>query len=95
METSSGFKSDIEKLILAVKTDIERVFTSRFSTIEKKLLEIEKSRQFQAAQYESFRAQVGNVLRIHSELKTENETLLRKIKDMEKKDEQRAKSVVN
>ena len=75
-----------------MKTDIERVFALRFTKLETKLLDIDKSQQFQADQYESFWVQVGKFLRINTELKAENENLVRRIYELEKKDEQRAKS---
>ncbi|MCP4484708.1 MAG: hypothetical protein GY823_09135 [Flavobacteriaceae bacterium] len=99
-EKLNAFKLDIENKIAttseSLKADIvnvEKAVSSRFLTIEKKLLDIEKAQDFQATQYESFRKQVGTVLRINTELKAENEHLCKRIKDLELKDRKLMKSI--
>ena len=76
-----------------VKTEIENTLGSRLTNIEKKLVDIENSQQFQADQYETFRTQVGNLMRENIELKKENESLASRIIKLEKKDNQRAKTI--
>ena len=86
----NSFKAEIEK---SIEEKINKAFASQFKAINIKLQEIEKAQQFQSEQYESFRLQVGNVLRINTELKDENEQLLKRIRDVEKKDLQRQKAL--
>ena len=76
-----------------VKTEIENTLGSRLTNIEKKLVDIENSQQFQAEQYETFRTQVGNLMHENIELKKENESLASRIIKLEKKDDQRAKTM--
>ena len=61
--------------------------------VDAKLVGIEKSQQFLADQYETFRAQVGHVLKSNVDLKSENEKLATRIKDLEKKDKIRSKTI--
>ena len=86
----NSFKAEIEK---SIEEKINKAFASQFKAINLKLQEIEKAQQFQSEQYESLRLQVGNVLRINTELKDENEQLLKRIRDVEKKDLQRQKAL--
>ena len=76
-----------------VKKEIENTLGSRLTNIEKKLVDIENSQQFQADQYKTFRTQVGNLMRENIELKKENESLAFRIIKLEKKDDQRAKTI--
>ncbi len=70
----NSFKAEIEK---SIEENINKAFASQFKAINIKLQEIEKAQQIQSEQYESFILQVGNVLRINTELKDENELLLK------------------
>ncbi|MCP4883698.1 MAG: hypothetical protein GY908_07895 [Flavobacteriales bacterium] len=65
----NSFKAEIEK---SIKEKIDKAFASQFKAINIKLQEIEKAQLFQSQQYENFRLQVGNVLRVNTELKYEN-----------------------
>ncbi len=62
----NSFKAEIEK---SIKEKIDKALASKFKAIDIKLQEIEKAQQFQSQQYESFRLQVGNVLRVNQNLK--------------------------
>ena len=75
-----------------VKQEIKNLVTS-VSDINKKLGEIEGAQQFQSEQYDSFRNQIGHVLRINTELKNENEKLNLRIRDLERKDQQHTKAI--
>ena len=76
-----------------VKTKIENTLGSRLTKIEKKLVDIENSQQFQADQYKTFRTQVGNLMRENNDLKKENGILASRIMKLEKKDDQRVKAI--
>ena len=88
-----SFKSDLEGISKStVKQEIKNLVTS-VSDRNKKLAEIERAQQFQSEQYDSFQNQIGHVLRINTELKRENEELNLRIRDLERKDQQRTKAI--
>ncbi len=80
-EKLSAFKMDIENSFVqfqaTIRSEVENTVSPSLKPIEKRLIEIGKAQQFQADQYESFRTQVGTVLRVNSELKAENEQFLK------------------
>ncbi len=84
-EKFKAFKLDIDTSIAEIKVSIENAFATRFTAVEKKLADIEKAQQFQSDQYETFRKQIGYVLKSNTDLKAENELLNNKIKDIEEK----------
>eukprot|EP00794_Sanderia_malayensis_P001027 gene1027-350_t len=86
----ASFKAEIE---ITIKENIDKAFASQYSKINKRLQDIEKAQQFQSDQYESFKEQIGGILRVNTELKNENEHLLKRIRDLEKKDQQRSKAI--
>ncbi len=96
-EKLNEFKKVMENMLsgfqVQMKAEIKAFFSERLESMEGKLAEIEKAQQFQSDQYDSFRVQVGNVLRVNTELKNENEQLLRRIRDLEKRDKQRVKAI--
>ncbi len=85
-------KTTLSIIKSAVEQEIENLVTS-VSDINKKLAEIERAQQFQSEQYDSFRNQIGHVLRINTELKNENEKLSLRIRDLQRKDQQRTKAI--
>ena len=92
-EKFKAFKLDIDTSIAEIKVSIENAFATRFTAVDKKLADIEKAQQFQSDQYETFRKQIGYVLKSNTDLKAENELLNNKIKDLERKNERQAKSI--
>eukprot|EP00794_Sanderia_malayensis_P008430 gene8430-biopygen6746 len=89
-----ALEGSIAEIIKAsVKQEIKLLVSSTFKEINNKLSEIEKAQSFQAEQYESFRNQVGHVLRVNTELKNENEQLLKRVRDFENKDQLRVKAI--
>ncbi len=91
VETRLG--KNIAAIKESVKSDIVNSLGSRLTGIEKKLADIEHAQQFQADQYESFRKQIGTLLRENTELKNENVLLATRIRNLEKKDEQLVKEL--
>eukprot|EP00794_Sanderia_malayensis_P020693 gene20693-22730_t len=90
LELESRLKNSIKAVI---KEEFEQLVTSRLSVIEDKLKEIEKSQSFLSEQYESFRNQVGHVLAENTQIKAENESLVARIRNLEKFDKQRVKAL--
>eukprot|EP00794_Sanderia_malayensis_P003973 gene3973-4522_t len=90
LELESRLKNSIKAVI---KEEFEQLVTSRLSVIEDKLKEIEKSQSFLSEQYESFRNQVGHVLAENTQIKAENESLVARIRNLEKIDKQRVKAL--
>ena len=58
-----SFKIQLESSIAGLKEEFNGLLTTKLSEVDAKLLAIEKSQQFLGAQYETFRNQVGNVLK--------------------------------
>eukprot|EP00794_Sanderia_malayensis_P020917 gene20917-22971_t len=89
----SRLNNTIGEIEQTVKIEIDNTLRSRLASIEEKWEEIEHSQQFHANQYETFRNQVGNLLRENTQLKNENVSLAARIKNLEKKDDDLAKSI--
>eukprot|EP00794_Sanderia_malayensis_P002031 gene2031-2309_t len=81
-----SIRGQLVQSIAKFKDKINSLWTKKISEIEKNQKEIEKSQQFQADQFESFRLQVGNVLKENVILRRENESLDARINVQEKKE---------
>ncbi len=90
LELESRLENSIKAVI---KEEFEKLVSPRLSEIEDKLKEIEKSQSFLSEQYESFRNQVGHVLADNTRIKAENESLVARIRNLEKIDKQRVKTI--
>eukprot|EP00794_Sanderia_malayensis_P002865 gene2865-3312_t len=88
-----SFKVQIESSISSLREEFNGPLKSKFSEVDIKLQSIEKSQQFLGAQYETFRAQIGQVLKQNTDLRNENEKLASRLREFEKKDQIRAKSI--
>ena len=81
LELESRLENSIKAVI---KEEFEKLVSPRLSEIKDKLKEIDKSQSFLSEQYESFRNQVGHVLVDNTRIKAENESLVARIRNLEK-----------
>ncbi len=86
-------KLQIESLINSPKEEFNGLIKSKFSEVDVKLQAIEKSQKFLSKRYDKFDAQVNHVLKENTKLRDENKKLFSRIKELERRDQIRAKSI--
>ncbi len=82
--------AEVKALIL---NEFEEKISSGLNVINERLAEIEKSQSFLSNQYDTFRSQVGYLLNENTKIKTENESLVIRIRNLEQQGLLRSKAI--